>query len=76
MVGLNLRKLKVMKKMSNNLPDLPNKERLITLVNKVHAEGVVNWTTSEQAEAYYMLKALGYLWFRSEEVVNSGQTTK
>ena len=58
--------------MDSNLPDIPNKRQLLHLLNKVHTEGVTNWTTSEQADAYYMLKALGYLWFRSDEVINSG----
>ena len=58
--------------MDSNLPDIPNKRQLLHLLNKVHIEGVTNWTTSEQADAYYMLRALGYLWFRSGEVLNSG----
>jgi hypothetical protein len=55
--------------MRQKLPEPPNKERLIELLNKTHFPCVPNWTTAEQEEAYLMLEALGYLWFRDEKVL-------
>lgn len=53
----------------NHLPELPRKERVVEMLNKVHAPGVPNWTVKEQYEMYIALRALALSCFRTEDVL-------
>lgn len=47
-------------------PKLPDYQQLKNLLNKTHDDGVPNWTTQEQMDAYITLQALMFYWFRKE----------
>ena len=48
------------------LPEIPDKERLLELLDRTHAPMVQNWTMSEQVEMFKALKAVAFLWYRDE----------
>jgi len=50
------------------LPQEPNKDRIITLLNPVDTP-CPNWTPNEQQEVAAALSALAYLWFRTEDCI-------
>ena len=52
-----------------DFPEAPDKDRIVELLSKTHVPGITNWTTAEQQEAYLALRALSFLWFRTEDTL-------
>jgi len=48
------------------IPNNPDKEEILRLLNKLHDKDVPNWTTSDQLNVYKQLQSLTFNWFRVE----------
>ena len=51
------------------LPELPDKDRVVELLNKTHGPAVPNWTTSEQEEVYIAMRSLAFYGYRTGKVL-------
>lgn len=47
-------------------PKYPSSDEIASLLEKVHAKDVPNWTTKETEQVYHALQALMFYWFRKE----------
>ena len=54
---------------AKEIPEPPNKEKIIAMLNKTHAPGIQNWTTAERQEMSIALQTLAFLWFRDEKLL-------
>ena len=48
------------------IPKYPDYHQINDLLNKTHVDGIPNWTTQEQMDAYKALQTLMFYWFRKE----------
>ncbi len=51
------------------LPEVPEKNRIIKMLNKTHMPTFANWTTAEQQEMYLALRALAFIYFRTDKIL-------
>jgi len=55
------------------LPQPPDKESIIDILNKIKVLSIQNCTIKEQQEIYVALQTLAFLWFRTEDIINVNQ---